>query len=320
MKQTFTFLTLVFSLSAFAQTTATFENFNLPVDSFLNGSNGSGGFDDGNIFLPNNFNSMYGSWSGWSVSAATDTTTPGFTNQYSAISGGGAEGSSSYAVTFISGQSTIELTNNAQGGGVEGFYINNGTYPFLSMRDGDSFSKKFGGATGDDPDFLLITIKKSLGGQIGTDSINFYLADFRDSDNSNDFIIDEWTFVDLTSLGNVDELIFTITGSDIGQFGLNTPAYFCMDNLTTRDAVSSTNLINQLEVAIFPNPTTNALIVDWQEQPANVQIMNLFGQVFKTEFLQEGKNNLNVADLSNGTYFLQIRTNDGLATQKFIKQ
>ena len=320
MKQTFTLLALALSINLFAQTTATFENLNVPVDSFLNGSDGSGGFADGNIFLPNNFNATYGSWSGWSVSADTDTTTPGFTNQYSAISGSGADGSSAYAVTFISGQSTIELTGNAAGGVVEGFYINNGTYPFLSMRDGDSFAKRFGGATGDDPDFLLLTIKKSLDGQIGTDSINFYLADYRDSDNTNDFIIDDWTFVDLTSLGNVDELVFTISGTDIGQFGLNTPAYFCMDNLTTRDAVSSTNLIDQLGIAVYPNPTTDVLIVDWQEQPANGHITNLFGQIFKTEFLQKGKNNLQVTDLPKGAYFLQIQTEEGTAIQKFIKQ
>lgn len=320
MKQTFTLFALAFTFSLFAQTTATFENFNVPVDSFLNGSDGSGGFTDGNIFLPNNFNTTYNSWTGWAISADTDTATPSFNNQYSVISGSGVDGSNTYAVTFISGQSTIELTGNAAGGVVEGFYINNGTYPFLSMRDGDNFAKKFGGATGGDPDFLLLTIKKSLDGQIGADSINFYLADYRDSDNTNDFILDEWTFVDLTSLGNVDELIFTISGTDIGQFGLNTPAYFCMDNLTTRDEVSSTNLINKLDVKVYPNPTTELLVIDWQEQPTIAQITNLFGQVFKTDFLQKGKNTLQVEHLPKGAYFLQVLTKEGVATQKFIKQ
>ena len=321
MKQTFTLIALAFTLSAFAQTTSTFEDFNLPVDSFLNGSDGSGGFTNGNLFLPNNYNTEWNSWDGWAISTDIDTQTPGFMNQYSAISGGGFDNSSAYATTFVAGQSTLELQGAAKSGTVEGFYINNGTYPYLSMKDGDSFAKKFGGPTGDDPDYFLLTIKKSLDGQIGADSINFFLADYRDSDNSKDYIINEWTFIDLTSLGQVDELIFSLSSSDVGQFGMNTPAYFCIDNLTTMDnGSSSTNLINKLDVAVYPNPTTDLLIVDWQEEVANAQITNLFGQVFKAELLQKGKNSLAVSDLPNGAYFLQVKTKEGIATQKFIKQ
>ncbi len=321
MKQTFTLIALAFTLSAFAQTTSTFEDFNLPIDSFLNGSDGSGGFTNGNLFLPNNYNTEWNSWDGWAISTDIDTQTPGFMNQYSAISGGGFDNSSAYATTFVLGQSTLQLQGAAKGGTVEGFYINNGTYPYLSMKDGDSFAKKFGGPTGDDPDYFLLTIKKSLDGQVSTDSINFFLADYRDSDNSKDYIINEWTYIDLTSLGQVDELIFSLSSSDVGQFGMNTPAYFCIDNLTTMDnGSSSTNLINKLDVAVYPNPTTDLLIVDWQEEMANAQITNLFGQVFKTQFLQKGKNNLTVSDLPKGAYFLQVKTEEGIATQKFIKQ
>ncbi|MEZ4953573.1 MAG: DUF4465 domain-containing protein [Saprospiraceae bacterium] len=32
-------------------------------------------------------------------------------------------------------------------------------------------------------------------------------------------------------LGHVDSL-FTLSSSDAGVFGMNTPAYFCLDNLT----------------------------------------------------------------------------------------
>ena len=41
----------------------------------------------------------------------------------------------------------------------------------------------------------------------------------------------DWTYVDLSSLGKVDQLAFRMTGSRTGDWGLNTPAYFCIDNI-----------------------------------------------------------------------------------------
>ncbi|MGL4422920.1 MAG: DUF4465 domain-containing protein, partial [Gemmataceae bacterium] len=110
--------------------------------------------------------------------------------------------------------------------------ITNTTYAGLSMRDGDSFSKKFGGISGNDPDFFLLTIVgKSVGGQtLGT--IDFYLADYRFSNNSQDYIIQEWTTVNLSTLPEqTRRLEFILSSTDNGTFGMNTPAYFAMDNL-----------------------------------------------------------------------------------------
>ena len=36
--------------------------------------------------------------------------------------------------------------------------VANDTYPALSMKDGDAFSKKFGGDSSDDPDWFKLTI------------------------------------------------------------------------------------------------------------------------------------------------------------------
>jgi hypothetical protein len=44
-------------------------------------------------------------------------------------------------------------------------------------------------------------------------------------------IVTEWTYVDLSMLGEIDELSFAMTGSRTGAYGLNTPSYFCIDNL-----------------------------------------------------------------------------------------
>jgi hypothetical protein len=63
-----------------------------------------------------------------------------------------------------------------------------------------------------------------------TGTVDFYLADFRDPNAA--YIVETWRWVDLTELGKVKRLVFTMSGSDVNPWGsMNTPDYFCMDNL-----------------------------------------------------------------------------------------
>jgi len=110
-------------------------------------------------------------------------------------------------------------------------YVTNTTYAYLSMRNGDQFAKKFGGTDGNDPDWLKLTITGIDKDNNPTEQVVFFLADFRFSDNSQDYIIDKWKWVDLTSLGTVVGLELSISSSDVGAFGVNTPSYFALDAL-----------------------------------------------------------------------------------------
>ena len=64
-----------------------------------------------------------------------------------------------------------------------------------------------------------------------TGSVDFYLADYRYADSSQDYIVNAWEYIDLSSLGSVDELSFSLSSSDNGSFGMNTPNYFAIDNI-----------------------------------------------------------------------------------------
>lgn len=166
-------------------------------------------------------------WSGWVYSNHTDTSTAGLGNQYSAYAGSGYGGSANYAVAFV-GPSDITLAAPTRVGGA---YFTNTTYAALSMRDGDGFAKKFGGASGNDPDYLKLTISGFDGAQ-AKGQVDFWLADYRFADSGKDYIVKDWTFVDLSALGQVSRLSFQLSSSDNGPWGMNTPAYFAMDNLT----------------------------------------------------------------------------------------
>ena len=199
-----------------------------------NGESGSGGFTVGGVHFNNtytDFGGGFNGWTGFAVSNQYDATTPGYGNQYSAY----APGSGNFAIGYTSAVITMPLANLAG----TGASITTTTYSALSMIQGDSFAKKYGGASGSDPDFLLLTIRGFAGGIPTGASVDFYLADYRFADNSLDYIVDEWTWVDFSPLGTVDEIRFEYSSSDTGDFGINTPTYFAMDNLTAIPEPSS---------------------------------------------------------------------------------
>jgi len=214
---------------------ATFDDLSLSAESCWNGSDGSGGFTSGSAYFINNYNAAYMSWDGFAYSNITDTTSTGWTAQYNAITGGGEGGSANYAVGYdplASGFGTEPPTVNFNTAGiVEGLYITNNNYAYYSMLNGDAYAKKFGGISGDEADWFLLTITgKDAAGAV-TDSVEFYLADYRFADNSQDYIVDTWEYVNLTGLGAVKSLEFGLSSSDVGSYGMNTPAYFALDTI-----------------------------------------------------------------------------------------
>jgi hypothetical protein len=307
-------LGLVFTLIILnAQTTANFENLSIP-DEYLNGSDGSGGFTSGNVFLPNSYNPDFQSFTGWAISKVTDNTTPGFMNQYSAITGEGVNGSANYAVGYAFVPTTLHLEGAAAGGTVEGLYITNSTYAYLSRLNGDSFAKKFGGVTGDDPDFFLLTVKKYQNGTlVENDSIDFYLADYRFSDNSQDYILDEWTYLDLSSLGDADSLQLSLSSSDFSSFGMNNPAYFCVDNIITADATATIGQPSQdLQLRTYPNPATDVVHLQRStSEPAMLTVYSTSGQQVLQRQLTQEVTSIAVTSWLRGAYFFEVVGQDG---------
>jgi hypothetical protein len=223
---TLAFVAGVFFASPAYSLTATFDDLGLSTvapGEFLDPPTSGGSFVSGGITFLND-----GSFSGFSASTTMDSTTPGFGNQYSNITGSGSDGSAGFGIAFSN--STIVLATPQT---VLGADFTNTTYAALSMSTGDSFSKQFGGATGDDPDFFRLLVEgiDGVGGTTGI--VELMLADYRFANNALDFILDEWLFLDLTSLGVVSELRFDFESSDVGGFGINTPTYFAIDNLVT---------------------------------------------------------------------------------------
>jgi len=317
MKKVIVLMLSLYSMSVMSQEVLGFENFILEQDSFLNGNDLSGGFTEGDIFLQNDYNTDWDSWSGWAISNTTDTTTPGFTNQYSVIAGEGNNSSENYATAFVSGSSYIKVDNALQGRYVSGMYINNNTYAYLSMRDGDAFAKKFGGETGDDPDYFFVHILGFFENQF-VDSVSFYLADYRFSDNSLDYIIDEWTHVDLSKIGVADSLAFHLGSNDNGQFGMNTPAYLCIDDIEMDFFTSTDNLAQAKKLEVYPNPTAGLISIKHELKSPKLTVIDSYGRTVHTI----GVFNDSIVDLSNfdsGIYSIRLQNKEFISEQRVIK-
>ena len=201
-------------------------------------NSGTGVFDGGyvdeasGLKMPASVNSDWGSWSGIAISQFNDTITEGYANQLSvyyknASSGnGGYNDSKTFAVVF---EGEMSFDDGETECTFDYFWVNNCTYAALSMKNGDSFTKKF--ETGDW--FKLIINAFDKNNNPTGQPVEFYLADFRTSTSAG--IIKEWTKVDLTPLGtNVHTVKFGLESTDVGDWGMNTPAYFCFDNLSIR--------------------------------------------------------------------------------------
>lgn len=209
-----------------------------PGGVFYNGSDSAGGWSSGGVGFNTNYDTTFGSWDGFAYSTTTNNTTPGFGNQYSSFAGGGAGGSGAYAVAFAGyiEPATISFAGVAAPISVD---LTNTTYAALDMTNGGIFgSKAFGGASGDDPDFFAVTLTGYDASHTQTGAVTFYLADFRFENNALDYIVDEWTTVDLTGLGiDVATIELSFSSSDTGAFGINTPTYVALDNLTYASAI-----------------------------------------------------------------------------------
>ncbi|MEW4490415.1 DUF4465 domain-containing protein [Thalassoglobus sp. JC818] len=210
----------------------------------------NGSFTSGSAQFANNYEDFYGSWSGFAYSNETNTSIAGFTNQFSTFAGA-AQSGSNFGIGFgyddVNANQldpiAFDPTNTAHllalphftvatGVAVTSAYVTNTTYAALSMTNGDGFAKKFGGDTGNDADWLKLSAYgiDEFGQALGA-TVEFYLADYRFTDNTQDYIVDEWTLMDLSSLAGAQTIAFNLSSSDSGPYGMNTPAYFAIDSI-----------------------------------------------------------------------------------------
>lgn len=248
---------------------AEFENLYLEDDSYWAGPDWKGeqeeslygpiefqgSFVSGSYSFANNYIPDYSSWNGFAYANKTSAEYANLMADMCNSTVGGAHKGDNYAVFFDPGgfsPATVTVLNNPDGHVIPGFYITNAAYTVDAILHGDgNFNKNEKDGQGNyvydsegnvvgieefhQGDFLKLTITADNG-----EELEFMLADYT-SDNEDDwYYVSDWQYVDLSSLGTVKELEFTMTASRTNSWGYTTPLYFCIDDFGAEKPVTVT--------------------------------------------------------------------------------
>lgn len=124
-----------------------------------------------------------------------------------------------------------QVFGDDEDGWFKSVYINNTTYTYLSMLNGNAYSSALNAENKGwfKVQFIAFDEADAKGKPIGYTEV--YLANFnKDLADGYEGIIDEWIEVDLSMLPECSVLVVNFVGSDTGDWGLNTPAFCALDN------------------------------------------------------------------------------------------
>jgi hypothetical protein len=71
---------------------------------------------------------------------------------------------------------------------------------------------------------------------------------------------------------------------------------------------------------IYPNPTTDNIMINDIKTGSTIEILNNLGQVVYTEVTRYNNANINVSDFTNGIYTVKIIGSDNVLSKSFVKQ
>lgn len=305
--------------------TATFDDVTIGSAGYWQGEEVenemfSGGWLFYNCYMPGYF------WGGFTASNHSDLTQSGMDAQYTAATGGGYNGSTQYGVAYTLGIDCILHAADNQAHTVTGCYVTNNLWAYQEMLEGDAYATAFGGPTGNDPDWFKLTAtgKDANGNTVGT--AEFYLADYRFDNNDEDYILNTWEWFDLSGIGAVNSISFTLTSTKNDNYGMITPAYFCIEDFNGEAPTpptppqglseSSTN-----DISVFPNPTDGVLNIKLDNSNCcNYMITNYIGQNLISGIGNNGEMRLDLSQFENGVYFITIFTENQKFVEKIIKK
>jgi hypothetical protein len=163
-------------------------------------------------------------WSGFAISGRTENTYENLTpDQYNSVYGGTIYGNK-FLVVQGSYNPDVECITFDKPTKVRGMYCTNSAYAYSSMTKGDDFAG--GPFTKDDWFSAYITCLGERGDTISVTEVELAKKDVEGKDK----IVDYWKTVRVNA-ENVKKITFSFDGSRKGEWGLNTPAYMCVDKI-----------------------------------------------------------------------------------------
>ncbi|MDR0364551.1 MAG: DUF4465 domain-containing protein [Bacteroidales bacterium] len=275
--------------------TATFDDLPLASESAWNGSLTGAThniFFSGSYMFSNMYNAEYDYWSGFAYSnmTATDFDPDQYlTHQFRSAAGSGANESKNYAVVYP--QASFRIMHNLDEGDIiQGVYVTHAAYAQHSILNGDNF---MGDPFGKDDFYKIIFSAENSFGE--TNSIEYYLADYRAENEKDHYSIAEWQWIDLSSLGKVKNISISVDASRQNEWGITVPAYLCVDEIGSimpfhaeKDwniSVAMENTLTLSELFSFTEDATVAYKI--LETSSGIISASIEGEILKVTVLQD---------------------------------
>ncbi|MEP5339164.1 MAG: DUF4465 domain-containing protein [Algibacter sp.] len=167
-----------------------------------------------------------------------ETLNPGIINEDPSLFGvftlPGVDGSLNTIRLFGTEILAKEKAGIAAGDAALAAFINSNPGSTIGEQEGAFYDAFFDAFDNTHTGYVKLIIEGSLGGST-TGAVEIYLAVLEGVDAENpewDFILDDWRKVDLTSLGNVDKVLFKMSSSYVDALGnMVYPPLFCLDGI-----------------------------------------------------------------------------------------
>ena len=302
------------AVSASAQIeVADFENLQLPDNTYWCGELdeededmgfstswfSSGAFDFNNFYWPD-----YDTWAFFAYSSRTEKTFKTVADdQCNSITGAGAGGSKIYGVAFPAsymGHTVMEVNEGETAAVIPGMEVVNTAWVVDCILNGDGFEGPF--KTGDW--FKLILTGYNDDEVTATEE--YYLADFRSENEADHYYIDDWTWIDLSGLGEVTSVRFSIDSSKANSYGVTTPTYVCIDNVGKAKDSSSVNTVENPGFSLSYISSSRHVVVNGVAGCAGYHVTDISGTVVKKGQLGAGCGFIDLSALAKGIYMITV--------------
>ena len=137
---------------------------------------------------------------------------------------------------------------------------------------------------------------------------------------------DNYTFV--WNWGEFDEEIsFSIVFNDEkiyeakpGSIDYLFPTYFLEYEVNCGEDIAETEQASSLD--LYPNPVQDKLYIETGAEIEEVVVYDVYGRIqnLRNSETQKLRNSFDVTDLNSGVYFVQIKTEEGNITKRFVKE
>ena len=144
----------------------------------------------------------------------------------------------------------------------------------------------------------------------GDDSEHEIIIENPNSEEWNSIMIPLSDFTGLTSMENIAQMIYS--GNPAGA------GVLYIDNVYFSTEVVDIEEVDPLSISIFPNPTQGIININSEEKIESITIYDALGKMVFSESNFDLGSRVDVSELNNGTYIIEVQTEDGITSSRLI--